>query len=78
MDKHFWTNKRILITGYDGFLGSWSTKALIDRQADAAGIDKAISKSRITAKTRTILGWKPKYTLRQGLDKTIQCYREHI
>jgi len=35
----FWTNKRILVTGYEGFLGSWLTKFLIHEGAQVTGID---------------------------------------
>jgi CDP-glucose 4,6-dehydratase len=39
MDKRFWRNKNVLITGYEGFLGSHLTKALIAGGARVAGVD---------------------------------------
>jgi len=35
----FWKNKHVLITGYEGFLGSHLTKALLDYQANVFGLD---------------------------------------
>jgi len=35
----FWKNKRVLVTGYEGFLGSNLTKALIDSGAKTIGLD---------------------------------------
>jgi CDP-glucose 4,6-dehydratase len=39
MRKSFWKNKRVLITGYEGFLGSWLTKFLLDEGASITGLD---------------------------------------
>jgi len=35
----FWRGKRVLITGYEGFLGSWLTRTLAARGADVVGLD---------------------------------------
>ncbi len=40
MDKQFWKNKSVLITGYEGFLGSNLTKNLISYSAKIIGLDK--------------------------------------
>ncbi|MEW6102076.1 MAG: NAD-dependent epimerase/dehydratase family protein [Candidatus Omnitrophota bacterium] len=37
--KGFWKNKRVLITGYEGFLGSHLTKRLIELGAGTFGLD---------------------------------------
>lgn len=39
MNKNFWRNKNVLITGYEGFLGANLTKALLSCGANIAGID---------------------------------------
>ncbi len=39
MDKSFWKNKSILITGFEGFLGSNLTQALIGSNAKIVGLD---------------------------------------
>lgn len=36
----YWKNKSVLITGHEGFLGSWLCKGLIERGARVVGIDK--------------------------------------
>lgn len=35
----FWKNKKVLVTGHEGFLGSWLTKTLIELGAKVVGID---------------------------------------
>ena len=39
MDKKFWRNKKLLITGFEGFLGSNLTKAMISSGAKVFGLD---------------------------------------
>ena len=39
MDKNFWKNKNVLITGNEGFLGSNLTKMLIPSGANIVGLD---------------------------------------
>jgi CDP-glucose 4,6-dehydratase len=39
MEKAFWKNKRVLITGYEGFLGSWLTRFLLQAGAQVTGLD---------------------------------------
>jgi CDP-glucose 4,6-dehydratase len=39
MARSFWKGKRVLITGYEGFLGSWLTKFLLKEGAIIVGID---------------------------------------
>jgi len=40
MNRKFWDSKHVLITGYEGFLGSWLTKELLKCGARITGIDK--------------------------------------
>lgn len=37
--KNFWKNKKVLITGYEGFLGSWLTHLLLEQGAMIVGLD---------------------------------------
>ena len=39
MKRPFWKGKRVLITGYEGFLGSWLTKFLLNEGAIVTGLD---------------------------------------
>lgn len=40
MKNKYWKNKKVLITGHEGFLGANLTKTLLDYGADIIGIDK--------------------------------------
>lgn len=39
IDKKFWKNKNVLITGFEGFLGSNLVKAILEREARVIGLD---------------------------------------
>ena len=39
MDKKFWADKKVLITGFEGFLGSNLTRALLTTKAKVIGLD---------------------------------------
>ena len=39
MNKRFWSHKRVLVTGFEGFLGSNLTKKLLTTGASLAGVD---------------------------------------
>ncbi len=41
MDATFWRGKKVLVTGHEGFLGSWLSVRLIERGARVVGIDRA-------------------------------------
>ncbi|HUS94779.1 MAG TPA: GDP-mannose 4,6-dehydratase [Patescibacteria group bacterium] len=38
MSNSFWKEKRVLVTGCNGFLGSWLTAGLVEAQSDVVGI----------------------------------------
>ena len=46
MDTKFWKKKKVLITGYEGFLGSHLTKALLNFEANIYGLDILIRRKR--------------------------------
>ena len=37
--KDFWKNRRVLVTGHEGFLGAWLAKTLIEKGARVVGLD---------------------------------------
>jgi CDP-glucose 4,6-dehydratase len=39
-NNRFWKNKTVLVTGHEGFLGSWLAKTLVARGAKVVGLDK--------------------------------------
>lgn len=59
-NSQFWKDKRVLITGHEGFLGSWLTKTLQEYGARVVGIDKAKERllSVIKGSRRKIKGIK--------------------
>jgi len=52
MDNKFWNNKRVLITGYEGFVGSNLTGNLLRSSAEIFGLDK------VTFRKNTLLSGK--------------------
>ncbi len=38
--QSFWKNKKVIVTGHEGFLGSWLTRLLLEKGAQVLGIDK--------------------------------------
>jgi CDP-glucose 4,6-dehydratase len=40
LKNNFWKNKVVLVTGHEGFLGSWLTKRLVEEGARVVGMDK--------------------------------------
>ncbi|MFH1691079.1 MAG: GDP-mannose 4,6-dehydratase [Candidatus Omnitrophota bacterium] len=38
--KNYWKNRKVLVTGHEGFLGSWLVKTLLERKAIVVGLDK--------------------------------------
>lgn len=39
MNKNFWKDKKVLITGYEGFIGSWLSRKLLETEAEIFGLD---------------------------------------
>ena len=63
MDKIFWKNKRVLITGHEGFLGSWLTRELIGAGAKVTGVDiverrtlSVLNEAALRKKLKSIVG----------------------
>jgi len=80
MKGNFWKNKKVLVTGYDGFLGAHLTKKLLEFEAKIVGIDIAKKKTypilkNLQKKVETIKGDVAHLTL---VNKIIEKYRPEI
>jgi CDP-glucose 4,6-dehydratase len=78
--KKFWKNKIVLITGYEGFLGSWLTKTLFGYGAKIVGID--IVKNRPISILKdlkiNITGIKGDITNLKSLEQIIDRYKPRV
>jgi len=75
MDKSYWNNKRVLITGFEGFLGSNLTRALLTTKAKIVGLDiKTRRKGTILcdADYKRIIVYKGSVTSRKLLQKILR------
>jgi len=50
VNKGFWNKRRVIVTGHEGFLGSWVTKMLLESGSKVTGID-LISRRRLSILT---------------------------
>jgi len=39
MGANFWKGRKVLITGYEGFVGSWLSRTLLEKRSDVVGLD---------------------------------------
>jgi len=46
-NKRYWNNRTVLITGHEGFLGSWLAKTLSELGARVIGVDKVENKPNV-------------------------------
>jgi CDP-glucose 4,6-dehydratase len=44
INAKYWANKKVLVTGHEGFLGSWLTRTLVENGAQVVGIDKVLNR----------------------------------
>ena len=69
LKNNFWKNKKVFITGYEGFLGSWLTKTLLSYKADIVGLDirthrkKTILSEKELARIKIIKGSVENFSL---------------
>lgn len=81
LDKNFWKNKRVLVTGCTGFLGSWLTAVLLDLEADITGIirdnvsQSLLFRSGNHRRINTVRGDMSSY---EELERTIAEYQSEI
>ncbi|MFH1848040.1 MAG: NAD-dependent epimerase/dehydratase family protein [Candidatus Omnitrophota bacterium] len=77
MSSDFWKGKKILITGHEGFLGSWLTKTLLGRGARVIGLDKVKNRpvSALKGLRKDILCIKGDVSNLSLVNKVIKKYR---
>ncbi len=81
MNKNFWKNKSVLVTGYEGFLGSNLTKRLLSYGAKVVGIDIRVNRKKTILteddfkKIIVIKGNVTRYNL---IEEIIQKYKTEI
>ncbi len=63
VNKTYWKNRQVLITGYEGFLGSWLTRSLLELDARIIGIDKVKKRA---------------HSVLEGLRKNVVCIKGNI
>ena len=54
IDKEFWKNKKVLITGHTGFKGSWLVSILLKYGAKVTGYSKIDSKIASSIISQTV------------------------
>jgi CDP-glucose 4,6-dehydratase len=67
-----WKNKKVLITGYAGFLGSWLTKTLLDNGAVVVGVDK------VASRVKGIIGIEGDITNLSFINGVVNAYKPSI
>ncbi|HOW43020.1 MAG TPA: GDP-mannose 4,6-dehydratase [Candidatus Omnitrophota bacterium] len=76
MKKSFWKGKRVLVTGYEGFLGSWLSRLLLEAGARVVGLDirthraKTILTAQEFARITVVKGSVENYRLLERLIRT--------
>ncbi|MFH1062502.1 MAG: GDP-mannose 4,6-dehydratase [Candidatus Omnitrophota bacterium] len=80
MNKKFWKNKRVLITGHVGFLGSWLTNTLLNLGAEIIGVDilKTRNGSVLAAQSKNLKGIKADVANLKSLTKIVSNYNPQI
>ena len=78
--KSVWQDRRVLVTGCTGFLGSWLTAVLVDLGADVVGLirdevpESQLARSGTIDKIKIVRGELCNYTL---LERTLAEYETH-
>ncbi len=71
--------KRVLVTGGAGFIGSHLCARLLEQGHSVLCVDNFFTGTRSNiAKAKALLDWEAKIPLREGLGKTIAYFREVV
>jgi CDP-glucose 4,6-dehydratase len=78
--KKFWKNKIVLVTGYEGFLGSWLTKTLLSYGAKIVGLDRVKNRpiSMLEDLRINIIGIKGDIVNLKFIEQIIDKYKPSI
>jgi nucleoside-diphosphate-sugar epimerase len=92
--REYYRDRRVMITGGLGFIGSNLARQLVDLGADVLIVDSLLREyggnlfniERIdigsfysdSTKFQRAVGWEPRVDLREGLRRTLAFYREHL
>jgi len=70
--KNFWENRNVLVTGADGFIGSWLTKNLLQKNANVV----AVSRNKKSKSCLEIQGIKDRVSVIYGNLSNVYTLRE--
>lgn len=77
MKYNFWNNKRVLVTGHEGFLGSWLSSVLVNKKAKVIGLDIVYKrpKSILRENRKYLTGIKGDVSDLRTVRKVINSYK---
>lgn len=73
INKPYWKGRNVLVTGHEGFLGSWLTRTLLDCHARVVGIDKIMNRP-----VSVLKGYRDKLTAVKGDVSNLKLIKDVI
>lgn len=68
-----WKGQTVLVTGAQGFIGSWLTERLLDEGATVVA-----RRRDVEPESRFATRWEPRHALSEGLALTYEWYRRRF